>query len=71
MVVSTAWQKVERELAIMKKMSHPSIVRFLEAIDDETNGKFFMGALPVPQPRSGRCVPTAAPQCSSMCPAGR
>ncbi len=40
----TALDKVRKELAIMKKVLHASIVRCFEIIDDEDGDEVFMGA---------------------------
>ena len=42
MQVKTALQNVEREIALMKKLSHPNLVRFYEAIDVPESDKIYM-----------------------------
>lgn len=37
-----ALQNVQREIAILKRLRHPNIVRLFEVIDDEENGKLFL-----------------------------
>jgi serine/threonine protein kinase len=36
-------QNVQMEIAIMKKMQHPNLVRLHEVMDDEENDKLYMG----------------------------
>lgn len=36
--------KIRKEIAIMKKLSHPHVVRLLEVIDDPLRYKIYMGA---------------------------
>ena len=40
--VKTALEKVEREIALMKKLSHPNLVRFYEAIDSPDSDLLYM-----------------------------
>ncbi|GAX12186.1 hypothetical protein FisN_1Hh112 [Fistulifera solaris] len=40
--VRTALEKVEREIALMKKLSHPNLVKFFEAIDSPDSGLLYM-----------------------------
>lgn len=42
MQVRTALEKVEREIALMKKLSHPNLVKFFEAIDSPESGLLYM-----------------------------
>lgn len=35
MVFSTALEKVEREIALMKRLRHPNLVALVDVIDDE------------------------------------
>ncbi len=35
--------KIRKEIAIMKKLNHPHVVRLLEVIDDPLNDKIYMG----------------------------
>ena len=35
MVFSTALEKVEREIALMKRLRHPNLVSLVDVIDDE------------------------------------
>lgn len=54
MVVTTALDKARTELAIMKKVDHPHIVRCFEIIDDDESDHMFTGLLattPLPKPR--------------------
>lgn len=41
--IATAEHKIKKEIAIMKKCRHAQIVRLLEAIDDRTKMKIYMG----------------------------
>lgn len=38
-------QNVLMEIAIMKKLQHPNLVKLHEVIDDEENDKLYMGKL--------------------------
>lgn len=40
--VKTALEKVEREIALMKKLSHPNLVNFFEAIDSPESDMLYM-----------------------------
>jgi [calcium/calmodulin-dependent protein kinase] kinase len=42
MVVQTAFDDVQREIALMKKLSHPRVVRMFEVLDDVENDKLYM-----------------------------
>lgn len=57
MVVHTALQKVEREIAIMKKLDHPNIVHCYEVIDDAEHDKLYIGRRPARAP-GWRCAGT-------------
>ena len=35
--------KIRKEIAIMKKLNHPHVVRLLEVIDDPLTDKIYMG----------------------------
>lgn len=37
-----ALQNVQREIAIMKKLDHPNVIRLTEVIDDEEGDKLYM-----------------------------
>ena len=38
----TAFDQVQKEIALMKKLNHPRLVTLYEVIDDESNDKLFM-----------------------------
>jgi serine/threonine protein kinase len=38
-------QKIQREIAILKKCVHPHVVRLQEVIDDPASRKIYMGKL--------------------------
>lgn len=38
-----ALQEVAKEIAVMKKLDHPNVVRLHEVIDDEDKDKLYMG----------------------------
>lgn len=38
-------QNVQMEIAIMKKLHHPNLIRLHEVIDDNENDKLYMGKL--------------------------
>ena len=41
--IATTEHKIKKEIAIMKKCRHAQIVRLVEAIDDRTKNKIYMG----------------------------
>ncbi len=45
--------KIRKEIAIMKKLNHPHVVRLLEVIDDPLTDKIYMGAYRVNIRRAG------------------
>jgi serine/threonine protein kinase len=40
-IITTALDDVYRELEIMKKLSHPNIIKLVEIIDDLDSGKLY------------------------------
>ena len=40
-VVSTALEKVEREIALMKRLRHPNLVQLIDVVDDEEQDQYF------------------------------
>lgn len=36
-------QNVAKEIAVMKKLDHPNVIRLHEVIDDEERDKIYMG----------------------------
>ena len=38
----TALQDVEKEIAIMKKLDHPNVVRLIEVLDDPTHDRLYI-----------------------------
>ncbi|KAE9188343.1 hypothetical protein PF005_g20091 [Phytophthora fragariae] len=42
LVLSNAFQKVQKEVAIMKKLAHPNLVRLYEVIDSPADDKLFL-----------------------------
>jgi len=40
--IKTAWQQVEREIALMKKLSHPNLVQMYEVIDSPESDMLYM-----------------------------
>ena len=41
--LNTTEAKIKREIAIMKKLRHPHVVRLYEVIDDRMKEKIYMG----------------------------
>ncbi|KAK8794026.1 hypothetical protein WA171_003153 [Blastocystis sp. BT1] len=41
-VVSTALEKVEREIALMKRLRHPNLVQLIDVVDDEEQDQIYM-----------------------------
>jgi len=39
-VVSTALEKVEREIALMKRLRHPNLVQLIDVVDDEEQDQY-------------------------------
>ena len=42
MVVTNALQDVLREIAIMKKLDHPNVIKLYEVLDDPEEDKMFL-----------------------------
>lgn len=42
MVFSTALEKVEREIALMKRLRHPNLVSLVDVIDDEEEDQYLL-----------------------------
>ena len=45
--LNTTELKIKKEIAIMKKLSHPNVVRLFEVIDDRMKEKVYLGAFGV------------------------
>jgi [calcium/calmodulin-dependent protein kinase] kinase len=45
--LNTTELKIKKEIAIMKKLAHPNVVRLFEVIDDRMKEKVYMGALSI------------------------
>ena len=41
-------QKVHREIAIMKKLDHPNVVKLVEVLDDPEDDNLYMGKIVTP-----------------------
>lgn len=41
--LSPTEEKIRREIAIMKKIRHPHVVRLIEVIDDDLDERIFLG----------------------------
>ena len=39
-VVSTTLEKVEREIALMKRLRHPNLVQLIDVVDDEEQDQY-------------------------------
>ena len=39
-VVSTALEKVEREIALMKRLRHPNLFQLIDVVDDEEQDQY-------------------------------
>lgn len=37
----SAFEKVELEIALMKKLNHPNLVKLIDVIDDERDDRFY------------------------------
>jgi hypothetical protein len=45
--LNTTELKIKKEIAIMKKLSHPNVVSLFEVIDDRMKEKVYMGTLSI------------------------
>ena len=45
--LNTTELKIKKEIAIMKKLSHPNVVRLFEVIDDRMKEKVYLGAFDI------------------------
>ena len=43
--ISDAFQEVLVEIAIMKKLNHPNVIKLYEVLDDPQNDKLYMGMI--------------------------
>lgn len=41
MIASTALEKVEREIALMKRLRHPNLVQLVDVVDDEQQDQYY------------------------------
>lgn len=70
--LNTTELKIKKEIAIMKKLAHPNVVRLFEVIDDRMKEKVYMGMLSI---SSLHVIPLGvifgkiilAPSCSVKC----
>ena len=44
MANNTPMERIYREIAILKKLDHPNIVKLVEVLDDPMEDKLYMGA---------------------------
>jgi SNF1-activating kinase 1 len=66
--LETTEQKVRKEIAIMKKLRHPHVVRLFEVIDDRLKDKIYMGEFSASRGRwTGTiCTPADSISCLVM-----
>ena len=46
MANNTPMERIYREIAILKKLDHPNIVKLVEVLDDPMEDKLYMGKIP-------------------------